>query len=86
MEQVGFIKFVNPSITFQTAVRSRIELALCSILLTPEEKKPFSRSNDEKKKKATTELYFDEIPTNQHQVSSECEPNYLPAFDISIEK
>ena len=51
MEQVGFIKFVNPSITFQTAVRFRIELALCSILLTLEEKKTFSRSNDEKKEK-----------------------------------
>ena len=39
---IGFIKFVHPKITLQTAVRSRIELALYSMPLTSEETKKIS--------------------------------------------
>ena len=81
---IGFIKFVNPNITFQTAVHSRIKLALCSMPLTPKETKQFCRSNDGKKIKVTTELAFEKIPTNQYQDSSECKPIQLPAFDVSM--
>ena len=83
---IGFIKFVNPNITLQTAVRSRIELALCSMTLTSEETKKNSRSTDRKKRKAMTELESEDIPTNQFQDGSECEPIQLPAFDISMKR
>ena len=83
---IGFIKFVNPNITLQTAVRSIIELTLCSMTITSEETKNFSRSTDGKKRKATTELEFEDIPTNQFQDGSECEPIQLPAFDISMKR
>ena len=48
---IGFIKFVNPNLTLQTAVRSRIELALCSMPLTSEETKNFSRPDEGKNAK-----------------------------------
>ena len=59
---IDFIKFVNPSITLQTAVRSRIVLSSCSMPLTSEETKNFYRSTDGKKRKSTTELDFEKIP------------------------
>ena len=61
---IGFIKLVNPNIILQTAFRSRIELTLCSMSLTSEETNNFSRSTDGKKSKVTTEIHFEEIPTN----------------------
>ena len=36
---IGFIKFINSVVTLQTAVISRVELALCSAKLTPEQTK-----------------------------------------------
>ena len=83
---IGFIKFVNPNLTLQTVVRSRIELALCSMPLTSEKTKTFSRSNDGKKRKATNEVDFEDIPTNLFQDDSECEPIKLLAFDISMKR
>ena len=74
---ISLIKFVNPNLTLQTVVRSRIELALCSMPLTSEETKNFSRSNDGKKRKATNEVDFEDIPTNKFQDDSECEPIQL---------
>ena len=54
--------------------------------LTSEETNTFVRSTDGKKRKATTEIYFEEIPTNKFHDGSECEPIQLPAFDISMKR
>ena len=34
---IGFIKYVSPTITLQTAIRSRIELVICSMQLMEED-------------------------------------------------
>lgn len=54
--------------------------------LTSEETKHSFRSIVGKKLKATTELDFEEIPTNQFQDGSECEPVQFPAFNISMKR
>ena len=54
--------------------------------LTSAETKIISRFTDGKKRKVTTELDFEEIPTNQFQDGSEFDPIQLPAFDISMER
>ena len=54
--------------------------------LTSEETNTFVRSTDGKKRKSTTEIDFEEIPTNKFHDGSECEPIQLPAFDISMKR
>ena len=58
---IGFIKYVNTSITLQVSIRSRIELALCSIPLTDEDTKILVPSTEGKKRKAPIDIHSDDF-------------------------
>ena len=72
---IGFIKYVNTSITLQTLISSRIELALRSIPLTEEDTKMLVPLTEGKKRKAPTDLHSDDF-----------EPFQLPVFDLSTKR
>ena len=72
---IGFIKYVNTSITLQVSIRSRIELALCGMSLTEEDMKIIAPLTEGKKRKAPTDIH-----------SEEFEPIQLSAFDLSTKK
>ena len=71
---IGFIKYVSPFITLQTAIRSRIELALCSMSFSEEEIKHFSTSTGEKKRKTTNDITSEEKSTNKSNEEFEYTP------------
>ena len=58
---IGFIKYVNTSITLQTSIRSRIELALYSMPLTDEDTKILVPSTEGKKRKAPIDIHSDDF-------------------------
>ena len=60
---IGCIKYVSPTITLQTAIRSCIELALFSISFTEEDIKYLVTFMGGKKPKATNELDSNETST-----------------------
>ena len=82
---IGFIKFINPVVTLQNAVRYRVALALCSTKLTPNEAKKFtvttSNKNENQQKKDVND-------TNNgiHDELGDHAPIQLPAFDILSKK
>ena len=82
---IGFIKFINPVVTLQNAVRYRVELALCSTKLTPNEANKFtittSNKNENQQKKEVND-------TNNgiNDELGEYAPIQLPVFDILSKK
>ena len=82
---MAFIKFINPVVTLQTSLRSRVELALCSVKLTPNKTKKFTVTNTNKKRKATIE----DVNDTNNGINDEL-GDYatiqLPTFDISSKK
>ena len=60
---IGFIKYVSPTITLQTAIRSCIQLVLFSISFTEEDTKYLVTSTGGKKHKTSNELDSNEIFT-----------------------
>ena len=72
---IGFIKYVNTSITLQASIRSRIELTLCGMSLTEEDIKALVPLTEGKKRKAPTDIH-----------SEEFEPIQLPTLDLSTKK
>ena len=72
---IGFIKYVNTSITLHTSISSRIDIALYSMPLTEEDTKFLLPTTDRKKRKASNESNTDEF-----------EPIQLPTFILSTKR
>ena len=83
---IGLIKHVSPTIMLQTAIRSRIELVLCSTSFTEEDTKHLVTSTGRKKCKSIKELDSNEITTTESDGDCEYTPIYLPAFDLSTKE